>query len=111
MPASSDGSEACQPASRLQPPRPLPPRRRSFTYEEFNACQQRHQKKAAEALAVRNEEVARSIDDVVVLVRAYPRENPQCQLDEREVDLFRAYYSGIMYKASRRGGGSWVGGV
>ena len=42
---------------------------RSFTYEEFNACQQRHQKKAAEGLAVRNEEVLRSIEDIIELVR------------------------------------------
>jgi hypothetical protein len=42
---------------------------RSFTYEEFNACQQRHQKKAAEGLAVRNEEVLRSIEDIIDLVR------------------------------------------
>jgi hypothetical protein len=167
--------------------------RRSFTYEEFNACQQRHQKKAAEGLAVRNEEVLRSIEDIIQLVRCdkrlwgpcsrllldgskglavgrmrryqeaqgsrrwlsgcvayvwepgreathrnlirgpqggcergrrvqlqdmlsrgcrpplparrrtYPRENPQCVLDEHEVDMFRAYYSGIMYKV---GGGA-----
>ncbi|KIZ06068.1 Dynein gamma chain, flagellar outer arm [Monoraphidium neglectum] len=75
------------------------PADRSFTYEEFNACQQRHQKKAAEGLAVRNEEVLRSIEDIIQLVRTYPRENPQCVLDEHEVDMFRAYYSGIMYKA------------
>lgn len=32
------------------------------------------------------------------LPRTYPRENPGCTLDEKEVDMFRAYYSGIMYK-------------
>lgn len=52
---------AAPPASPTSP--------RSFTYEEFNACQQRHQKKAAEGLAVRNEEVLRSIEDIIELVR------------------------------------------
>ena len=32
--------------------------------------------------------------------RTYPRENPQCILDEKEVDMFRAYYTGIMYKVT-----------
>lgn len=55
-------------------PRPPPPAHppypaRSFTYEEFVTCQQRHQKKAADGLAVRNEEVARSIEDIIALVR------------------------------------------
>lgn len=51
------------------PPPSSSPTRRSFTYEEFNACQQRHQKKAAEGLAVRNEEVLRCIEDIIELVR------------------------------------------
>jgi hypothetical protein len=61
------------PRPRPPPPPPPPPRPllppRSFTYEEFNACQTRHQKKVAEALAVRNEEVLRSIEDVIALIR------------------------------------------
>jgi dynein heavy chain len=46
----------------------LPPDR-SFAYDEFVAAQQRHQKRAAEALAVLNEEVARSVEDAIELVR------------------------------------------
>lgn len=76
------------------------PADRSFTYDEFTAAQQRHQARAAAALAVRNEEVARAVDDAVALVRAHPRENAEaCRLDEREVELFRGCHSNATYRA------------
>lgn len=43
--------------------------RRSFTYEEFISAQEKFQKSQAEALAVRNGEVARAIEDVITLVQ------------------------------------------
>lgn len=40
----------------------------SFTYEEFISAQEKFQKAQAEQLAVRNEEVATAIEDVISLV-------------------------------------------
>lgn len=42
---------------------------RSFTYEEFISAQEKFQKSQAGALAVRNGEVARAIEDVITLVQ------------------------------------------
>jgi hypothetical protein len=47
---------------------------------------------------VRNEEVRRSIDDLVALAAGYPRENPEVAADEADVGLLRSYFSGEMYK-------------
>lgn len=41
---------------------------RSFTYEEFITAQDKFQKAQAQQLAVRNEEVACAIEDVISLV-------------------------------------------
>lgn len=108
---------------------------RSFSYEEFIAAQDKFQTRQADHLAVLNEEVARAIEDVIVLVqvrRQYsrswspvtwaclhescplfstsacqsvssmlqtaPRENPDCAIEPRELELFRSYYSSLMYK-------------
>jgi hypothetical protein len=42
---------------------------RSFSYEEFIAAQEKFQTRQSEQLAVLNEEVARAIEDVIVLVQ------------------------------------------
>lgn len=92
------------------------PADRSFTFEEFNAAQQRHQRRAAERLAVRNEEVARSVEDVIALARPRHRlakggqqqqqqqeeveqEQKQEEQERQEVAMFRAYYSDATYRA------------
>uniref|UniRef100_A0A383W453 AAA+ ATPase domain-containing protein n=1 Tax=Tetradesmus obliquus TaxID=3088 RepID=A0A383W453_TETOB len=75
------------------------PADRSFTYEEFITAQDKFQKAQAQPLAVRNEEVACAIEDVISLVENAPRENPDVTVDAREVDLFRSYYSSLMYKS------------
>ncbi len=70
--------------------------------------QAKFQKKQAETLSIRNEEVARAIDDVLHLVATYPRENAsESALDESEMRLFKSYYSGLMYKVC--GEGVWLG--
>jgi hypothetical protein len=71
---------------------------RSFTYEEFISVQHKFQKRQAEIMSVKNEEVARSIDELIQLVATYPRENLDVQIDLKEVELFRSYYSQTMYK-------------
>lgn len=43
--------------------------RRSFTYEEFISAQAKVQRRVADELAVRNEELAAAIEDVVQLVQ------------------------------------------
>ncbi len=44
-------------------------------------------------------QVARAIDELVVMVRTYPRENmASVDISEHDVALFKAYYSGLMYK-------------
>lgn len=42
---------------------------RSFSYEEFIAAQDKFQRRQADQLAIHNEEVARAIEDVIVLVQ------------------------------------------
>nr|Q39575.1 RecName: Full=Dynein gamma chain, flagellar outer arm [Chlamydomonas reinhardtii]7KZM_C Chain C, Dynein gamma chain, flagellar outer arm [Chlamydomonas reinhardtii]7KZN_C Chain C, Dynein gamma chain, flagellar outer arm [Chlamydomonas reinhardtii]7KZO_C Chain C, Dynein gamma chain, flagellar outer arm [Chlamydomonas reinhardtii]8GLV_AD Chain AD, Dynein gamma chain, flagellar outer arm [Chlamydomonas reinhardtii]8GLV_AX Chain AX, Dynein gamma chain, flagellar outer arm [Chlamydomonas reinhar len=74
------------------------PTDRSFTYEGF-VEQNRFQKKQAELLAIRNEEVRRAIEDLYTLVRNYPRENTEDVLDEKEVSLLVRHYSKNMYNA------------
>jgi hypothetical protein len=78
------------------------PADRSFTYEEFVATQGKFQKRQAETLAIKNEEIRRSIEDLVALVKAYPRENPEVVLDEDEVNLFRRHYSKLTYQVGAR---------
>jgi hypothetical protein len=56
-------------------------------------------KRQCEVLAIRNEEIRRSVEDLVALVRSYPRENPEEQLDEAEVAAFMAHYSHLTYQA------------
>ncbi|GFR42148.1 hypothetical protein Agub_g3000 [Astrephomene gubernaculifera] len=75
------------------------PSDRSFTYDEFVTTQQRFQKKQAEQLGIRNEEVRRAIEDLLALVRNYPRENVDDALDEKEVTLFVRHFSKNMYNA------------
>ncbi|MEW5318622.1 MAG: hypothetical protein WDW38_009830 [Sanguina aurantia] len=75
------------------------PADRSFTYEEFISSQARFQHKQAEGLAVRNEEVRRSIEDLLSLVRTYPRENGEVELDQAELKLFVRHYAKLMYQA------------
>jgi ribosomal protein S17 len=50
---------------------------RSFTYEEFITAQDKFQKAQAQQLAVRNEEVACAIEDVISLVEVRPLVTPQ----------------------------------
>jgi hypothetical protein len=49
-------------------------------------------------MSIRNEEVARSIDELIQLVANYPRENPDVQIDSKEIELFKSFYSQTMYK-------------
>lgn len=41
----------------------------------------------------------RSIEDLLQLVRTYPRENVEVQLNEDELRLFMRHYSKLMYQA------------
>lgn len=75
------------------------PADRSFTYEDFISTQSRFQKKQTEQLMIRNEEVRRSIEDLMHLVKTYPRENTEVQLAEEDLKLFMRHYSKLMYQA------------
>ena len=75
------------------------PSDQSFTYEKFVTTQAVFQRKQAEQLSIRNEEVKRSIDDLLQLVRTYPRENADVVLDEKEAQLFVRHFSKLMYNA------------
>lgn len=50
-------------------------------------------------LAIRNQEVCRSIEDAVDLIKTYPRENGDVQVEESDCHMFRRHYSKLMYKA------------
>jgi len=75
------------------------PSDRSFTFEEFITTQSKFQKRQGELLQIRNEEVHRSIEDLIHLVKTYPRENHEVVLDESELVLFQRHYSKLMYQA------------
>ena len=86
------------------------PADRSFTFEEFVSTQSKFQKRQAETLSIKNEEIRRSIEELVTLVKSYPRENPELVLDENEVNLFRRHYSKLTYQVSPclRPGYDWL---
>ncbi len=48
---------------------------------------------------MRNEEVRISIEDLLQLVRGYPRENTGVELQEEDLRLFKRHYSKLMYQA------------
>eukprot|EP00798_Chlamydomonas_sp_ICE-L_P031303 gene31303-6451_t len=75
------------------------PADRSFSYEEFCSAQAKFQKKQGEHLAIRNEEVRRSVEDLIQLVKTYPRENTSVILDDTELNLFKRHYAKIMYRS------------
>ena len=75
------------------------PSDKSFSYEDFISTQAKFQKKQTEQLQVKNEEVRRSIEDLLQLVKAYPRENVDVLLSETELELFQKHYSKLMYQA------------
>ncbi|CAD7698753.1 unnamed protein product [Ostreobium quekettii] len=75
------------------------PSERSFTYEDFINTQGKFIKKQGEMLGVRNREVCRSTEDVIQLIRTYPRENTDVTLKEEDCRMFRRHYSNLMYRA------------
>mmetsp|Transcript_5388 Transcript_5388/g.12712 ORF Transcript_5388/g.12712 Transcript_5388/m.12712 type:complete len:4322 (-) Transcript_5388:507-13472(-) len=72
---------------------------RSFSYDDFIASQNKYQLQQAKLLGIRNEEVRRSIDDLLALVANYPRENKEVSLNDGDAHLFKAHYSKLMYQA------------
>jgi hypothetical protein len=56
---------------------------RSFTYEEFITAQDKFQKAQAQQLAVRNEEVACAIEDVISLVEVRHAATKQQQMPSK----------------------------
>ena len=75
------------------------PAEQSFTYDEFINAQTRSTRKQGSVLAVKNEEVRRAVNELVDLVRLYPRENNQVTFPNEDADLFRRHYSKLMYQA------------
>lgn len=71
----------------------------SFTFEEFVARQSKFIRKQTDSLVVRNTEVENAVDDLIALIRDFPRENTEVVLDEADVNDFRVHYSKLMYNA------------
>ena len=56
----------------------------------------------------RNTEVERSVEELIQLVREYPRENVDVPLDEHDCSMFRRHYSRVMYQVRRCSAGRWL---
>ena len=76
----------------------LPPDQ-SFSYEEFATQQAKFVAKQGKAIAVRNAEVRRTIQELVALINAAPRENPGVQIDRDDAANFNDHYYLGMYDA------------
>ena len=71
----------------------------SFTVEEFQTTQARFIKQQTEELVVKNVEIERGVHDLCEMMREYPRDNPEVELEDVAVDEFTHHYAKLMYQA------------
>jgi dynein heavy chain, axonemal len=70
-----------------------------FSYDEFVSMQTRFIKKQGRAISVRNQEVRRTVQELVHLINAAPRENPGVHMDKEAATNFNDHYYLSMYDA------------
>ena len=75
------------------------PSEQSFSYDEFVTMQTRFIAKQGKAISVRNQEVRRTVQELVHLLNTAPRENPAVQLDKEAATNFNDHYYLAMYEA------------
>jgi len=71
----------------------------SFTVEEFQTTQARFIKQQTDELVVKNVEIERGVHDLCEMMRDYPRDNPEVELEDVAVDEFTHHYAKLMYQA------------
>lgn len=73
------------------------PADQSFSYEEFVTMQSKFIAKQGAAMAVRNQEVWRTVQELVHLIRTAPRENPAVTMDKEAIANFNDHFYLRMY--------------
>ena len=73
------------------------PADQSFSYEEFVTMQSKFIAKQGVAMAVRNQEVWRTVQELVHLIRTAPRENPAVTMDKEAIANFNDHFYLRMY--------------
>jgi dynein heavy chain len=78
------------------------PRDKSFTFDDFVSHQSAFIKSRTAELVVRNQEVQRAVNDLLELIRTFPRENTaDVSLSNTEIGAFTRHYSRLIYIAIR----------
>jgi dynein heavy chain, axonemal len=75
------------------------PADQSFSYEEFVTRQSKFIAKQGAAMAVRNQEVRRTVQELVHLISTAPRENPSVPMDKEAAANFNDHFYLRMYGA------------
>jgi dynein heavy chain, axonemal len=75
------------------------PADQSFSYEEFVSMQTKFVAKQGSTIAVRNQEIRRSMQELVHLINKAPRENPLVHMDKEAATNFNDHYYLAMYTA------------
>lgn len=75
------------------------PADQSFSYEEFGTMQARFIVRQGTAISVRNQEVRRSVQELLQLIRTTPRENPEVKMDRDAAANFNDHFYLRMYGA------------
>ena len=75
------------------------PAEQSFSYDEFVTMQTRFIAKQGGSISVRNQEVRRTIQELIHLINAAPRENPTVHIDKDAATNFNDHYYLSMYQA------------
>ncbi|KAK9794950.1 hypothetical protein WJX73_010224 [Symbiochloris irregularis] len=69
------------------------------TSDEFTALQAKHTRADSERLAVKNNEVKRSIEELINEVKRAPRDNSEVVLAEEDCQMFRFHFSRLLFQA------------
>lgn len=75
------------------------PADQSFSYEEFGTMQARFIARQGTAISVRNQEVRRSVQELLQLIGTTPRENPDVKMDRDAAANFNDHFYLRMYSA------------
>lgn len=75
------------------------PADQSFSYEEFGTLQARFIQRQGTAISVRNQEVRRSVQELIQLICTTPRENPDVKMDRDAAANFNDHFYLRMYGA------------
>lgn len=75
------------------------PADQSFSYDEFVSMQTKFVAKQGSTISVRNQEIRRTVHELVQLINTAPRENPDVRMDTEAATHFNDHYYLAMYHA------------